>query len=73
MTGTQKQIIKKLEDIPEIYLREILDFVDFIRERGKKNRDTEYLAGIKGMTASIKKGRKEKAEDCKSLEDIGWR
>jgi len=73
MTKTQKQIIKKIEMLPEMYLREILDFVDFIKQREKKDRDTRYLDGIKGVKESIRKGRKEKPGDCKTLEDIGWR
>ncbi len=73
MTRTQKQILKKIETMPEICLREILNFVDFIKQREMKNRDTKYLSGIKGMKESFRKGKKEKIEDCKTLDEIGWR
>jgi hypothetical protein len=73
MTRIQKQILKKIEALPEIYLREILDFVDFIKQKEKKDHDTRYLAGIKGVKESVRRGRKENTGDCKTLEDIGWR
>ena len=73
MSKIAEQITKKINKLPEAYLQEILDFVDFMEQKSRRNRDTEYLEGISGMTESIKQGRKEKTEDCKTLKEIGWR
>ena len=73
MNKIVQQITKKIKNLPEAYIQEVLDFVDFMEQKGKSNRDTEYLQNIPGMTKSIKQSRKEKTEDCKTLKDIGWR
>ena len=72
MNKISAEITKKIKNLPEPYLKEILNFIDFMEQKIKKNSDTEYLQSIPGMTESIKKGRKEKTRSCKTLEDIGW-
>ncbi|MDY6969224.1 MAG: hypothetical protein SVR08_11325 [Spirochaetota bacterium] len=49
-----------MKKLPEAYLQKILDFVDFMEQKSRRSKDTEYLEGISGMTESIKQGRKEK-------------
>ncbi len=72
MNKISSEITKKIKNLPEPYLKEVLDFIDFMDQKNKKNADTEYLQGIPGMTESIKEGRKEKTKSCKTLNDIGW-
>lgn len=72
MTAIEKQIVNKMHSLPNFYLQEILDFIEFLSSKYKKNSDTEYLENIQGMTESIERGRKENIEDCKTMNDIGW-
>ena len=71
MTTLEKEITEKIHTMPVVYLKEILDFVEFLNQKYKKTSDTEFLKNIEGMSKSIEEGRKEKIEDCKSLKDIG--
>ena len=73
MNKIAAEINEKLKKLPEPYQKEILDFVDFIEQKSRRNTDTVYLQKIPGMTESIKKGRKEKTASCRTLEDIGWK
>ena len=70
MIQLEEKIIEKLHSLPEVYLREIFDFVEFLNQKYKKMTDTEFLKNINGMSESIAQGRKEKVEDCKTLEDM---
>jgi hypothetical protein len=49
------QISKELKTLQPFYLKEVFDFVLFLKERQKKESDTEYLNNIPGMVESIKK------------------
>lgn len=72
MTTLEKEITEKIHILPESYLKEVLDFVEFLNKKYENISDTELLNSIKGMAESIEEGKKESIDECKSLSDIGW-
>ncbi|MCD4818513.1 MAG: DUF2281 domain-containing protein [Candidatus Cloacimonetes bacterium] len=64
--------MNRIHSLPSVYLKEILDFIDFMKAKYNKISDTELLMSIQGMSEGIAESRKENVEDCKTLEDIGW-
>ncbi len=72
MQTLKQEITEKINSLPTVYLKEVVNFIDFLSQKYKKISDTEYLKSIKGMSESIEEGRQEKADDCKTLKDIGW-
>ncbi len=72
MNKIASQISEKLKELPDIYLDEVLDFIEFLIVKNKKINDTEYLESIEGMVESIEEGRKEDINGCATLKDIGW-
>ena len=67
MNKISAEITKKIKNLPEPYLKEILNFIDFMEQKIKKNSDTEYLQSIPGMTESIKKAERKKPGHVKHL------
>jgi len=47
------QINEKLKNLQPFYLKEVYDFVSFLKDKQKKETDTEYLNNIPGMAESI--------------------
>jgi len=72
MTILEKEIRKKIAVLPNPYLQEVLDFINFLDLKYQNSTDTEYLSKLSGFKESIIDGRKEKKDECKSLKDIGW-
>ena len=48
------KISEELKTLHPFYLKEVFDFVTFLKERQKRESDTEYLNSIPGMAESIK-------------------
>ncbi|OQX25166.1 MAG: hypothetical protein BWK80_17020 [Desulfobacteraceae bacterium IS3] len=72
MSHIALKISEKIKELPDTYLYEVLDFIEFLIWKRGEMSDTEYLEAIPGITESIDEGRKEKIEDCATLKDIGW-
>ncbi len=69
MNRLQSNLIKIIDEIPYYYLQDLLDYAIFLKEKHKKESDTEYLESIPGVADSIIEASKEKLDDCsKSLE-----
>lgn len=47
------QISEELKTLQPFYLKEVFDFVSFLKDRQKRGDDTEYLNSIPGMVESI--------------------
>ena len=71
MNSLQSHLIELTKDLSVIYLKELIDFAEFIKQRAKSEKlnDTDYLNSIPGMTESIVKASKTDLKDCsKELE-----
>jgi hypothetical protein len=66
------KISKKINELPDRNLYEVLDFIESLIRKNRKMSDTEYLEAVPGMAESIAEGRKEHINDCATLKDIGW-
>jgi hypothetical protein len=42
----EEQLVQKLRDLPQEKKREVLDFVDFLKEKGKANKPRRSLLGL---------------------------
>ncbi len=71
MLTLKQEISEKIHSLPAVYLKEALDFIEFLNQKYNKINDTEFLSSIHGMSESIEEGRREKIEDCKTLKDNG--
>lgn len=49
------EINKELKTLNPFYLKEVYDFVSFLKEKQKHGSDDEYLNSIPGMVESIHK------------------
>ncbi|TAL68106.1 MAG: hypothetical protein EPN82_11970 [Bacteroidetes bacterium] len=70
MNVLQSDLVKIANDIPYYYLQDLLDYANFLKEKSKKDSDTEYLESIPGMVDSIVKASKEDLKDCSKTP--GW-
>ncbi|HHE39419.1 MAG TPA: hypothetical protein ENL20_12750 [Candidatus Cloacimonetes bacterium] len=71
MSSLQSYLLDLTQDIPLKYLKEIIDYAEFIKQKVKNEKmsDTEYLNSIPGMTDSIIKASKTDLKECsKKLE-----
>ena len=71
MSSLQSYLLDLTQDIPLKYLKEIIDYAEFIKQKAKNEKmsDTEYLNSIPGMTDSIIKASKTDLKECsKKLE-----
>ncbi len=49
------KISEEIKTLHPLYIKEVYDFVTFLKEKQKKGNDTEYLSKIPGMVESILK------------------
>ncbi len=69
MKTLTSDIEKDIKSLNPFYQKEVHDFVMFLKEKQKKNDDTEYLSGIPGMVESIlKEGEKPLSDYSKQLD-----
>ena len=71
MNSLQSHLIELTKDLSVNYLKELIDFAEFIKQRAKKEKlnDTDYLNSILGMTESIIEASKTDLKECsKELE-----
>jgi len=47
------RISEELKALHPFYLKEVYDFISFLKERQKRESDTDYLNSIPGMAESI--------------------
>lgn len=47
------KINEELKTLHPLYMKEVYDFITFLKEKQKKGDDTEYLSSIPGMVESI--------------------
>ena len=70
MQNLSVKISNEMKSLNPFYLKEVYDFVQFLKEKQKTEKDTEYLSNIPGMVQSIVE------EDNKPLseysKDIEW-
>ena len=66
MSSLQSYLLDLTQAIPLKYLKEIIDYAEFIKQKVKKEKisDTEYLNSIPGMSDSIIKASKTDIKDC---------
>ncbi|MBC8487553.1 MAG: DUF2281 domain-containing protein [Bacteroidetes bacterium] len=57
------EINSEIKSLNPVYLKEVYDFIQFLKEKQRKESDTEYLSNIPGMVESIIE------EDNKPLSD----
>jgi hypothetical protein len=53
MHNLTREINKELETMHPLYIKEVYDFVTFLKEKQKRESETEYLTKIPGMVNSI--------------------
>jgi hypothetical protein len=46
-------ISEDIKDLRPVYLKEVFDFVQYLKEKQKMGDDTQYLSSIPGMVDSI--------------------
>ncbi len=49
------KISEELKTLHPLYIKEVYDFITFLKEKQQKESDTEYLSNIPGMVDSILK------------------
>jgi hypothetical protein len=49
------KINEELKTLHPLYIKEVYDFITFLKEKQKRGDDTEYLSRIPGMVESILK------------------
>ncbi len=54
MDDLSLKINDALKTLHPLYIREVYDFISFLKAKQEKESDTEYLSGIPGMVESIK-------------------
>ncbi|MCD4728142.1 MAG: DUF2281 domain-containing protein [Pirellulales bacterium] len=64
------EINNEIKSLSPHYLKEVYDFIQFLKEKQKKENDTKYLSNIPGMVQSIieedKKPLNEYSKDYKN-------
>jgi len=55
MQDLARSINEELKTLHPLYIKEVYDFVTFLKEKQKRGDDTEYLSRIPGMVESILK------------------
>jgi hypothetical protein len=53
MQNLALKISEELKTLHPLYVKEVYDFITFLKEKQKKGDDTEYLSSIPGMVESI--------------------
>lgn len=53
MQSLALKISEELKTLHPLYMKEVYDFITFLKEKQKKQDDTEYLSQIPGMVDSI--------------------
>ena len=70
MPSLSVEINNEIKSLSPLYLKEVYDFIQFLKEKQRKENDTAYLSNIPGMVQSIIE------EDNKPLseysKDISW-
>lgn len=70
MNTLQTNLTKIIEDIPQYYLQDLLEYALFLKAKAKKEHDTAYLENIPGMVDSIIAASKEDLQNCSKTP--GW-
>jgi hypothetical protein len=71
MNLLQIHLLEITKDMPAYYLKEIIDFAEFIKAKSlRENADTEYLNSIQGMVESIIEASKEDVKNCSQVLDL---
>jgi hypothetical protein len=53
MNTIQNDIIKIVNEMPYYHQLDLLDYANYLKEKSKRETDTEYLESIPGMVDSI--------------------
>lgn len=64
MTQLTAKIVQEIKDLPPVYLKEVLDFIEFLKEKAKEESDTEYLSKNETLKKSIIEGLKTPVSEC---------
>jgi hypothetical protein len=66
------KITNEIKKLSPQYLKEVLDYIEFLKSKILSENDTEYLEKIEGFVESIEEGKKEDIKNCVTLKSIGW-
>ncbi len=64
MSTLSLKIEEEVKNLPPRYLKEVLDFIDFVKQKAKKESDTEYLSKNPKLKKSIVEGLKTPLTEC---------
>ena len=70
MQNLSVKINDEMKSLNPFYLKEVYDFVQFLKEKQKTENETEYLNNIPGMSQSIVEEDKRPLSDYSK--DIEW-
>jgi len=70
MQNLSVKINDEMKSLNLFYLKEVYDFVQFLKEKQKTENDTEYLSSIPGMLQSIVEEDKKPLSEYSK--DIDW-
>ena len=70
MQNLSVKINDEMKSLNPFYLKEVYDFVQFLKEKQKTETDTAYLNSIPGMTQSIVEEDKKPLSDYSK--DVEW-
>jgi hypothetical protein len=69
MNALQLDLVNISNNIPYYYLKDLLDYAVFLKQKAEKENDTEYLENIPGMVDSIIAASKEDLNNCSTKLD----
>ncbi len=65
----KEKINEDLEELSPLHVKEVLDFIDFLKSKENEESDTDYLTSIPGMADSIiSEARRELSEYSEELD-----
>lgn len=70
MNSLQIALFEKTKEMPSYYLQELLDYADFLKEKSKKESETDYLLKYSQITNEIIEASKQDISTCKK--ELEW-
>ena len=64
MGSLAMKIEEEVKNLPPKYLKEVLDFIAFVKQKARKESDTKYLSKNEKLKKSIIEGLKTPLTEC---------
>ena len=70
MGSLAMKIEDEVKDLPPRYIKEVLDFIAFVKKKARKESDTMYLSKNEKLKKSIMDGLKTQFSECS--DNLDW-